>query len=396
MYPFVIISSRRGDGKIISLAKKRIEKINQAYEILSSIKEFDYLEDKYDVIYSLYEEYREKKDYDKALILVNEIIDFIPIFPESYLLKADLLAEMHKYEEAIEYFEIAENMEEEIKEDEYIQYLKAQSQIEAKKFKDAVDDAVLKVNDDARDVIEDIVKKYKDRIIQRIDKVRGEELDIDEAEDEVSRLAKFAKKLEPDFQTELDELLRENLIIDSMLSKDPKDNVDFVDAMEQGKVVLIRMRDIDFDDDISIDILTTFFIQKIWIATKVRGTMHEHPGRCTVLIDEVFQSPTSQKLLTKQFVQSAKFGLKYVLTLHYMDQLSKEAQSALKNSNASYMLISGVDKKAFEALEEEFNIHGYCLDDLLNLKQYHSLNLIKSKDGYQSFITKLPPELKNN
>ena len=192
------------------------------------------------------------------------------------------------------------------------------------------------------------------------------------------------------------DLLRENLIIDSMLSKDPKDNVDFVDAMEQGKVVLIRMRDIDFDDDISIDILTTFFIQKIWIATKIRGTMHEHPGRCTVLIDEVFQSPTSQKLLTKQFVQSAKFGLKYVLTLHYMDQLSKDAQSALKNSNASYMLISGVDKKAFEALEEEFNIHGYCLDDLLNLKQYHSLNLIKSKDGYESFITKLPPELKNN
>ena len=192
------------------------------------------------------------------------------------------------------------------------------------------------------------------------------------------------------------DLLRENLVIDSMLSKDPKDNVDFVDAIEQGKVVLIRMRDIDFDDDISIDILTTFFIQKIWIATKIRGTMHEHPGRCTVLIDEVFQSPTSQKLLTKQFVQGAKFGLKYVLTLHYMDQLSKEAQSALKNSNASYMLISGVDKKAFEALEEEFNIHGYCLDDLLNLKQYHSLNLIKSKDGYESFITKLPPELKNN
>lgn len=192
------------------------------------------------------------------------------------------------------------------------------------------------------------------------------------------------------------DLLRENLVIDSMLSKDPKDNVDFVKAMEEGKIILIRMRDIDFDDDISIDILTTFFIQKIWIATKIRGTIHEHPRRCTVLIDEVFQSPTSQKLLTKQFVQSAKFGLKYVLTLHYMDQLSKEAQSALKNSNASYMLISGVDKKAFEALEEEFGVHGYCLDDLLNLKRYHSLNLIKSKDGYEAFITHLPPELKNN
>lgn len=191
------------------------------------------------------------------------------------------------------------------------------------------------------------------------------------------------------------DLLRENLVIDSMLSKDPKDNIDFVDAMEQGKIVLIRMRDIDFDDDISIDILTTFFIQKIWIASKVRGTMHDLPRRVTVLIDEIFQSPTSQKLLAKQFVQSAKFGLKYVLTLHYMDQLSKDTQAALKNSNASYMLISGVDKKAYEALEEEFNVHGYSLDDLLNLKQYHSLNLVKSKDGYESFITHLPPKLKN-
>lgn len=82
----------------------------------------------------------------------------------------------------------------------------------AKKFKDAVDDAVIKVNDNARDVIEDIVKKYKNRIIKRIDDMRGEELDIDEAENEVARLEKFAKKLEPDFQTELDELIRENLV----------------------------------------------------------------------------------------------------------------------------------------------------------------------------------------
>ena len=190
------------------------------------------------------------------------------------------------------------------------------------------------------------------------------------------------------------ELLRENLVIDSMISKSPKYNIDFVEAMEQGKIILIRMRDIDFDDEVSVDILTTFFIQKIWIATKIRGTMHKYPSRCTVLIDEIFQSPTSQKILTKTFVQSAKFGLKYVLTLHYIDQLSKEAQAALKNAKSSYMLISGVDKKAYQSLEEEFSVHGYTLDDLLNLKQYHSLNLIKSKNRYEAFITKLPKELK--
>lgn len=82
----------------------------------------------------------------------------------------------------------------------------------AKKFKDAVDDAVVSVNDEAKEVIEDIVQKYQARIRNRIDEVRGEELDIDEANDEVIRLERFAKKLEPDFQTELDELIRENLI----------------------------------------------------------------------------------------------------------------------------------------------------------------------------------------
>lgn len=82
----------------------------------------------------------------------------------------------------------------------------------AKKFKDAVDDAVIKVNDEAKDIISEIVEEYQERITSRIDKFRGEELDIDEAKDEVTRLEKFAKKLEPDFQTELDELIRETLI----------------------------------------------------------------------------------------------------------------------------------------------------------------------------------------
>lgn len=82
----------------------------------------------------------------------------------------------------------------------------------AKKFKDAVDDAVVKVNDEAKDVIDGIVQKYQARIRKRIDDVRGEELDVDEAKDEVVRLERFAKKLEPDFQIDLDELIRENLI----------------------------------------------------------------------------------------------------------------------------------------------------------------------------------------
>ena len=191
------------------------------------------------------------------------------------------------------------------------------------------------------------------------------------------------------------DLMRENTIIDEMLNKSPENNINFVEAMEQHKVVLIRMRDIDFDDDISIDILTSFFLQKIWASLKIRGTMHKLPDRTTVLIDEVFQTPCAQKILAKNFVQSAKFGLKYVLTLHYLQQLSQDAQRAMRNANASYMLISGVDENAFSSFAKDFEKEGYNVDDLLNLERYHSLNLIKTKNGKSAFITHLPAEIKN-
>lgn len=82
----------------------------------------------------------------------------------------------------------------------------------AQQFRDAVDDAVIKVSDDAKDIIDSIVQKYQAKIRQKIDELRDQELDMDEVVDEVSRLERYAKKLEPDFQAELDELIRENLI----------------------------------------------------------------------------------------------------------------------------------------------------------------------------------------
>lgn len=82
----------------------------------------------------------------------------------------------------------------------------------AKQFKDDVDDAVVKVNDEARTIIDSIVKKYQDRLIQRMDSVLGEELTVDEVDQEVERLANFAKKLEPDFKADIDELIHDNLL----------------------------------------------------------------------------------------------------------------------------------------------------------------------------------------
>lgn len=82
----------------------------------------------------------------------------------------------------------------------------------AQQFRDAVDDAVVKVSDEAKVIINSIVQKYQAKITQKIDNVRGVELDMDQVMNEVSFLEHDAKKLEPDFQAELDELIREKLV----------------------------------------------------------------------------------------------------------------------------------------------------------------------------------------
>lgn len=184
-------------------------------------------------------------------------------------------------------------------------------------------------------------------------------------------------------------LLKENINMDIMFNMSPQNNLDFVEAMNKSKIILIRLREDEFFDKISKNILVTFFISKIWLASQIRGKEKDAP-RCTVLIDEIFQTPMAQRLIGKQLVQSAKFKLKYIFTLHYLNQLYPDVQEALKSANSSYMLLSGCDKKAFKQLEDEFNLLDYKLEDLLSLKRYHSLNLIKTEKSYSAFVTKLP------
>jgi len=81
----------------------------------------------------------------------------------------------------------------------------------AKNFKKSVDDAVKKVNDDSKELVETIIQKFQTRITKRFDDLREMELDKEDAFDEVERLKKFSKKLEPEFEVELDNLIRSNL-----------------------------------------------------------------------------------------------------------------------------------------------------------------------------------------
>lgn len=82
----------------------------------------------------------------------------------------------------------------------------------AQKFSEAVDNAVTGVNEEAKRVIKNTIKKYQSHITQKIDSNRNKELLLDEVQDIIDDLKKFSERLEQNFQIELDNLIRMNLI----------------------------------------------------------------------------------------------------------------------------------------------------------------------------------------
>lgn len=188
-------------------------------------------------------------------------------------------------------------------------------------------------------------------------------------------------------------MLREDFKMKYMYNKNLKDNMNLVDCMEQGKVVLIKMREDDFPTKMIKNVMVTYWISKVWLASQIRGGLSEKPLRSNIIIDEVFQAPTCMKTLEYILPQSRKFGTKFTFSTQYVRQLDSIAD-VLEASGSSYMLLKG-------ALEDDFNhlknkIRGYEYEDLRDMEQYSSLNLIYYSKGYSSFITKLPPPIKSS
>lgn len=143
-----------------------------------------------------------------------------------------------------------------------------------------------------------------------------------------------------------------------------------------------------FGTDSERDVYTTYWSTKIWLALQMRskrlGGDRSKMVKVNLVVDELYQVQHTEQFMGSKLSQYAKFGLKPIISAHYLNQI-KHIRDEL---NASYMLISGGDKKNFEELKSE--LHPYREEVLLRLPRFHSLNLIKNKDGHARFITKLP------
>ena len=186
--------------------------------------------------------------------------------------------------------------------------------------------------------------------------------------------------------------LEQNTYMELMLSNSCDKNLNFVDEIQKNQTILIRMNDDMFATQDEKDLYATYWLTKIWGALQKRkfSINPEEAVKVNIYFDELYQVENCQAFLKAKLSQIAKFWAKPIISCHYIQQIPN-IRPELKSANASYTLIAGSDKDNYKELRSELT--PFTEEDLLNLKRYHALNLIKCNDGYARFITALPKPL---
>jgi hypothetical protein len=188
-------------------------------------------------------------------------------------------------------------------------------------------------------------------------------------------------------------LLREDFKLKYMFNKGSKGNIDFAEELENGKTIIIRMPQANFNKH-SKNIIVTFLLSKIWIATEIRGSWNKNPIRTYITVDEIYQAKTAMKMLSDSEIlpQTRKFGCKFILSCQYTDQI-EILMDTLEGAGSSFMLMGGTSEKDYKKFEAK--LEGLEYEDLRDMERFNSMNLIYYSGGYASFISKLPPPIKS-
>jgi hypothetical protein len=196
--------------------------------------------------------------------------------------------------------------------------------------------------------------------------------------------------------------LKANPFMEKMLKIGTENNINLVDEFQKSQLINIKIPETMFSTDEEKDVYTTYWATKIDLALKLRKSKfndlyghkehRKYMTKVNLFIDELYQVQNTEVYLKSKFSRWPKFNIKVIISCHYLNQI-RHLREELRSASASYMLIAGCDKKNFKELESE--LYPYTEWDLLNLKRFHSLNLIKISDGYGKFITRMPVPVKS-
>lgn len=250
----------------------------------------------------------------------------------------------------------------------------------------------LKENASFKDVIDVLTNPAKrERLINELNE-NAQSILVDELDD-LRDLTKTTKSGVENYDSKIDGIidrvswLKTNMYTKIAYSKDSSSNIDFVDAINQGKVILIKIPEKQFNSRVIRNVIATFYLSKVWLAKQLVAT----EVKTELFVNEIHQSYNCQLLMENILVESRKFNLVPTLAMHYLSQCTSKCKNAILSSGSSFLLISGCDVRAFNELRTHFEKDGYDETDLVELDRYNALCLIKNEDtNYSSFVAKLP------
>lgn len=187
--------------------------------------------------------------------------------------------------------------------------------------------------------------------------------------------------------------LKMNPYMEQMLKIGCENNIDLTEEIQKNQLICIRMPESMFATDDEKNVYTTYWITKLWLALQVRSSKIKDRDKLTkvnLVIDELYQVRNTERFLTEKLSRLRKFALKPIISCHYLSQLTY-IKDELKSASTSFMILSGSEKDNFNNLQNE--LKPFQLEDMLNLKRHHSINLIKNSEGYAKFISKMPPPI---
>lgn len=246
----------------------------------------------------------------------------------------------------------------------------------------------------AFDIIEDyeIRHKYIDMIPRKMKKKLDTEiktlLSLDTPEGGTRTGAEITGILSRKYVLERTPILKE------MYSTKPESMINFYDLMQQGKAIFILMPDDKFSEPI-INIIVSYVLSRLFFACKQRGKISPHlVTRCTLLIDEIDTAPSCLVELKSKIKTFRKYKLRPIFSAHDFDQL-KEIEKRANSVGFSIILPKGTSEANFNSFKTEFNNQGFNVEDLYELKQYQTLNLIQTKEGKKAFVSTFPKPVPN-
>lgn len=257
-----------------------------------------------------------------------------------------------------------------------------------KKFKNAVDDAVVKVDNDSRAVVEGILKKFQKHVTKKIDEFSGKELEIDDAENEMKRLEKFAKELEPDFEVELAELIQESLV---------KTSNTLLKQYQSKLASLIEEIDSTKQGDIPIDplkLMSGTVVSKDLFIDKIAKTKRIEDGIEWVAVprkpiwglglrDWLFgmEEEKRTKYKTVRYVNGSQLAQEYLAPLQ--EYLYENGDNAKKHA-----------LKQSTRIVKHFNVEFMRLDDILKAKLTKLESYATDKENAEERIAESERKLK--